>query len=46
MVGRRDEAPLVPLYRFRSPNKAMALPELLAELAQPSQAGGRLCGAN
>ncbi len=25
MVGRRGEAPLVPPYNFRSPNKAMAL---------------------
>jgi len=25
MVGRRGEAPLVPPYKFRSPNKAMAL---------------------
>ncbi len=25
MVGRRGEAPLVPPYTFRSPNKAMAL---------------------
>ncbi len=25
MVGRRVEAPLVPPYRFRRPNKAMAL---------------------
>ena len=25
MVGRRDEAPLVPPYRLRRPNKAMAL---------------------
>ena len=25
MVGRRDEAPLVPPYKFRRPNKAMAL---------------------
>ena len=25
MVGRRGEAPLVPPYRFRRPNKAMAL---------------------
>ena len=25
LVGRRDEAPLVPPYRLRSPNKAMAL---------------------
>ncbi len=25
MVGWRGEAPLVPTYRFRSPNKAMAL---------------------
>ena len=30
MVGRRGEAPLVPPYSFRRPNKAMALslPEL------------------
>ena len=25
MVGRRGEAPLVPPYKFRRPNKAMAL---------------------
>ena len=25
MVGQRGEAPLVPPYRFRRPNKAMAL---------------------
>ncbi len=25
MVGRRGEAPLVPPYSFRSPNKALAL---------------------
>ncbi len=25
MVGRRGEAPLVPLYKFRRPNKAIAL---------------------
>ena len=25
MVGRRGEAPLVPPYGFRRPNKAMAL---------------------
>ncbi len=24
MVGRRGEAPLVPPYKFRSPNKAIA----------------------
>ncbi len=27
MVGRRGEAPLVPPYKFRRPNKTMALPE-------------------
>ena len=46
MVGRRGEAPLVPPYRFRGHTKAMALPERLAELTQPSQAGSGLCGAN
>ncbi len=28
MVARRGEAPLVPPYRFRSPNKALALGHL------------------
>ena len=28
MVGRRGEAPLVPPYSFRRPNKAMALRHL------------------
>ena len=33
MVGRRDEAPLVPPYRFLRPNKAMALHPTLGVLA-------------
>ena len=35
MVGRRGEAPLVPPYSFRRPNKAMAVASDLAELTSP-----------
>ena len=28
MVCRRGETPLVPHYKFRSPNKALALPKM------------------
>ena len=39
MVGRRDEAPLIPPDRFRSLNKAMALvalPTPIVSLSAPS----------
>ncbi len=32
MVGRRGEAPRVPPYKFRRPNKAIALPEMCMSL--------------
>ena len=39
MVGRRDEAPLVPPYRFLRPNKAMALLERISKLARRASEG-------
>ena len=43
MVGRRGEAPLVPPYRFRRPNKAMALVREQPRNATTSQYDGVAC---
>ncbi len=43
MVGRRGEAPLVPPYRFRSPNKALVLRDEQSGRGRPDD---RFCDGN